>query len=54
MNQNVEDENAVAPCSNQNRLGINIPWWVWVLVAVPLVFYLTYKGIRLSTNAGRN
>ena len=26
----------------QNRLGINIPWWVWVLVAAGLVFYLTY------------
>jgi amino acid transporter len=36
----------------QNRLGINIPWWVWVLVAAALVFYLTYWGIRLSTNAG--
>src|SRR5215217_5889817 len=36
----------------QNRLGINIPWWVWVLVAAGLVFYLTYWGIRLSTNAG--
>jgi amino acid transporter len=32
--------------------GINIPWWVWVLVAAGLVFYLTYWGIRLSTNAG--
>ena len=36
----------------QNRLGINIPWWVWVVVAALLVFYLTYWGIRLSTNAG--
>jgi amino acid transporter len=36
----------------QNRLGINIPWWVWVIVAALLVFYLTYWGIRLSTNAG--
>jgi hypothetical protein len=38
----------------QNRLGINIPWWVWVILAAGLVFYLTYKGIRLSTNAGRD
>ena len=36
----------------QNTLGINIPWWVWVLVAAGLVFYLTYFGVRLSTNAG--
>src|SRR5215212_10095377 len=46
---------AFAPAASdafQNRLGINIPWWVWVLVAAGLVFYLTYWGIRLSTNAG--
>jgi amino acid transporter len=36
----------------QNKLGIIIPWWVWVLVAAGLVFYLTYLGIRLSANAG--
>jgi len=43
---------ATASDAFQNRLGINIPWWVWVLVAAVLVFYLTYWGIRLSTNAG--
>lgn len=36
----------------QSRLGLNIPWWAWVLVAALLVFYLTYFGVRLSTNAG--
>ena len=43
---------ATAADAFQNRLGINIPWWVWVVVAALLVFYLTYWGIRLSTNAG--
>jgi len=43
---------ATAADAFQNRLGINIPWWVWVIVAALLVFYLTYWGIRLSTNAG--
>src|SRR5215207_1647239 len=43
---------ATAADAFQNRLGINIPWWVWVIVAAVLVFYLTYWGIRLSTNAG--
>jgi amino acid transporter len=43
---------ATAADAFQNRLGINIPWWVWVLVAAALVFYLTYWGIRLSTNTG--
>src|SRR5215212_7820165 len=43
---------ATAADAFQNRLGINIPWWVWVIVAALLVFYLTYWGIRLSTNTG--
>ena len=27
-------------------------WWVWVLVAALTVFVLTYRDVRLSTNAG--
>jgi amino acid transporter len=27
-------------------------WWVWVLVAGGIVFFLTYRDVRLSTNAG--
>src|SRR5438093_3380032 len=27
-------------------------WWVWVLVAAFTVFVLTYRDVRLSTNAG--
>jgi amino acid transporter len=27
-------------------------WWVWVLLAAVTVFYLTYRDVRLSTNAG--
>jgi amino acid transporter len=27
-------------------------WWVWVLVAAGTVFFLTYRDVRLSTNAG--
>jgi amino acid transporter len=27
-------------------------WWVWVLFAALTVFYLTYRDVRLSTNAG--
>ena len=27
-------------------------WWVWVLVAALTVFFLTYRDVRLSTNAG--
>jgi amino acid transporter len=27
-------------------------WWIWVLVAASIVFFLTYRDVRLSTNAG--
>lgn len=27
-------------------------WWVWVLLAAGTVFFLTYRDVRLSTNAG--
>jgi amino acid transporter len=27
-------------------------WWIWILVAAGIVFFLTYRDIRLSTKAG--
>ena len=27
-------------------------WWLWVLVAAAIVFFLAYRDVRLSTNAG--
>src|SRR6266508_3238985 len=27
-------------------------WWIWVVVAAAIVFFLTYRDVRLSTNAG--
>jgi amino acid transporter len=27
-------------------------WWIWVLVAAAIVFFLTYRDVRLSTQAG--
>ena len=27
-------------------------WWIWVLVAAAVVFFLTYRDVRLSTRAG--
>jgi amino acid transporter len=27
-------------------------WWVWVVLAAGVVFFLTYRDVRLSTNAG--
>jgi amino acid transporter len=27
-------------------------WWIWVLVAAAIVFFLTYRDVRLSTRAG--
>jgi len=27
-------------------------WWIWVLVAAGIVFFLTYRDVRVSTNAG--
>lgn len=39
--------------ADENGLGIDTSlWWLWVLVAALIVFSLTYRDIRLSTNAG--
>lgn len=38
--------------SEENGLGLGSLWWLWVLVAAGIVFFLTYRDIRLSTNAG--
>src|SRR5438067_3149897 len=27
-------------------------WWIWILLAAGIVFFLTYRDIRLSTQAG--
>ena len=27
-------------------------WWIWVVVAASIVFFLTYRDVRLSTKAG--
>jgi len=27
-------------------------WWIWVLVSAAIVFFLTYRDVRLSTGAG--
>jgi amino acid transporter len=27
-------------------------WWIWVLLAAAIVFFLTYRDVRLSTDAG--
>src|SRR6266571_8671080 len=27
-------------------------WWIWVVVASAIVFFLTYRDVRLSTQAG--
>jgi amino acid transporter len=36
----------------KNEIGWDIGWWPWVLVAAAIVFFLTYRDIRLSTKAG--
>jgi amino acid transporter len=38
----------------RNDVGWNYTgqWWIWVLVAAAIVFFLTYRDVRLSTNAG--
>jgi amino acid transporter len=36
----------------KNEIGWNIGWWPWVLVAAAIVFFLTYRDVRLSTRAG--
>src|SRR6266487_6524246 len=27
-------------------------WWIWIVLAAAIVFYLTYRDVRLSTQAG--
>jgi amino acid transporter len=27
-------------------------WWIWIVVAAGIVFFLTYRDVRLSTQAG--
>jgi amino acid transporter len=36
----------------KNDIGWDIGWAWWVLVAAVIVFFLTYRDVRLSTNAG--
>ncbi len=36
----------------KNEIGWNIGWWPWVLVSGGIVFFLTYRDVRLSTKAG--
>jgi len=38
----------------RNDIGWNYTgqWWIWVLVAAAVVFFLTYRDVRLSTTAG--
>jgi amino acid transporter len=36
----------------KNEIGWDIGWAWWVLVAAGIVFFLTYRDVRLSTRAG--
>ncbi|HEV8686518.1 MAG TPA: APC family permease [Gaiellaceae bacterium] len=36
----------------KNDIGWDIGWAWWVLLAAGIVFFLTYRDVRLSTNAG--
>jgi len=38
----------------RNDVGWNYTgqWWIWVLLAAGIVFFLTYRDVRLSTGAG--
>ncbi len=38
----------------QNDVGWSYTgqWWVWVVIAAAIVFFLTYRDVRLSTQAG--
>ncbi|MBA2462530.1 MAG: APC family permease [Actinobacteria bacterium] len=39
--------------SEKNGLGVGTAFWpVWVILAAAIVFFLTYRDVRLSTNAG--
>jgi amino acid transporter len=38
----------------RNDVGWNYTgqWWIWVVLAAAIVFFLTYRDVRLSTDAG--
>src|SRR5213078_3331106 len=38
----------------KNEWGWNYSgqWWIWILLAAGIVFFLTYRDVRLSTQAG--
>ena len=38
--------------ADENGLGMDSLWWLWVLIAAAVVFVLAYRDVRLSTNAG--
>jgi amino acid transporter len=39
--------------ADDNGLGMSQSLWpLWVLIAAAIVFFLTYRDVRLSTNAG--
>jgi amino acid transporter len=38
--------------ADENGLGMDSLWWLWVLIAAAIVFVLAYRDVRLSTNAG--
>lgn len=38
--------------ADENGLGMGSLWWLWVLIAAAIVFFLTYRDVRLSTDAG--
>jgi amino acid transporter len=38
--------------ADENGLGMSSLWWLWVLAAAAIVFFLTYRDVRLSTDAG--
>ncbi len=35
----------------QAYLGLNLPWWVWGLISVAIVFALNHFGVRTTTRA---
>ena len=38
--------------ADENGLGQGSLWWLWVLIAAAIVFFLTYRDVRISTDAG--
>lgn len=36
----------------KDNIGLNLGWVIWVLLALALIFFLTYTDVRLSTRAG--